>query len=173
MVKVEATPDMEVHLFSVFDEAAAIMAFVFRKFGGDALKMVLAEVAEADQEFLGAQAATLKTLGLPEVATILLEAAASAHKYFPQTFHSWSLARRSTFTRKAIEAGDKLVRKGRIKVRAIIVSDRRRRSMENARLSVAAHCASDPATKPTTKKTRARLRQTKLPMLPPKKAKRR
>ena len=83
MVKVEATPDMEADLFSVFDEAAAIMAFVFRKFGGEALKMVLAEVAEADQEFLEAQAATLKALGLSEVATIVLEAAASALPVVP------------------------------------------------------------------------------------------
>jgi hypothetical protein len=69
---------MEADLFSVFDEAAAIMAFVFRKFGGEALRMVLAEVPEAHQEFLEAQAATLKALGLSEVATIVLEAAASA-----------------------------------------------------------------------------------------------
>ena len=40
--------------------------------------MVLSEVPEADREFLEAQAATLKALGLPEIAAILTEAAANA-----------------------------------------------------------------------------------------------
>jgi len=46
------------------------------------------------------------------------------YRYLPPTFISWSLARRSAFSRKAVEAGTKLVRKGRARVREIIIGQR-------------------------------------------------
>ena len=58
-------------------------------------------------------------------------------RYLPPTFLSWSLSRRSAFSRKAVEAGSKLVRKGRARVREIIIRQRKQLSMENARLPIA------------------------------------
>lgn len=56
MVKVEPALDAAADPFSVFDDPAAIMAYVFRKFGAEALKLVLEDVPEADQEFLAREA---------------------------------------------------------------------------------------------------------------------
>jgi hypothetical protein len=78
MVKVEMLQQAPDDPFAVFDSAAAVMAYVYRKFGGEALKTVLAEVPEADREFLEAQAAMLNAIGLPEIAVVVEEAAINA-----------------------------------------------------------------------------------------------
>ena len=59
------------------------------------------------------------------------------HRYLPPKFLSWSLARRSAFNRSACRAGDRLVRKGRARVREIIIRERKPLRMENARLPIA------------------------------------
>jgi hypothetical protein len=59
------------------------------------------------------------------------------HKYLPPKFLGWSLARRSAFNRNAHLAGDRLVRKGRARVRNIIIRERKKIGMENARLPAA------------------------------------
>jgi hypothetical protein len=58
------------------------------------------------------------------------------HRYLPSDFLSWSLKRRSAFNRSACRAGDKLVQGGRAKVRKMIIAERKRRSMQNARLPI-------------------------------------
>jgi hypothetical protein len=59
------------------------------------------------------------------------------HRYLPPRFLSWSRARRSDFKRNALEAGDKLIRDGRARVREIIIRERKQLSMANARLPAA------------------------------------
>ena len=76
------------------------------------------------------------------------------HRYLPSKFLSWSQARRSTFNRKAVEAGNRLIRKGRAKVRDIIFRERKQLSMQNARSPLA------PAAVPQR-------RPIKLPRAPP------
>jgi hypothetical protein len=47
------------------------------------------------------------------------------HRYLPERFLSWSQARRSAFNRSALQAGDRLIRKGRAKVREIIIREQK------------------------------------------------
>jgi hypothetical protein len=64
------------------------------------------------------------------------------HKYLPPKFLSWSQSRRAAFNRKAVEAGSRLIRKGRARVREIIIRERKQLSMECAIADSAACCAS-------------------------------
>jgi hypothetical protein len=68
----------ETNPFAVFSSAPALMAYVYRRLGGEMLKRVLAEIPEADSEWLSMQADQLKELGLKDVAAIVAEAASLA-----------------------------------------------------------------------------------------------
>lgn len=63
--------------FAHANSPSAIMAYVFSKMGKDGLKALLSQ-AETDKESLERDAAELDAVGLPEVAAIVLEAAAGA-----------------------------------------------------------------------------------------------
>jgi hypothetical protein len=64
--------------FAAFTSAPALMAYVYRRLGGEMLKRVLAEIPEADSEWLSAQADQLKRMGLKDVAAVVAEAASEA-----------------------------------------------------------------------------------------------
>lgn len=55
----------------------AIMAFIHAKMGAEGLQALLAEIT-ADRESLERDAAELDAVGLPDVATIVMEAASTA-----------------------------------------------------------------------------------------------
>lgn len=76
MAKIDTTPN-EPDAFEKADSPAAIMAYVFSKAGEEGLRALLADV-ETDKESLKRDAAELDAVGLPDVATIVLEAAANA-----------------------------------------------------------------------------------------------
>jgi hypothetical protein len=76
-------------------------------------------------------------LGVVSDADVTSILGSPKHRYLPPKFLSWSLARRSAFNRSAYRAGDRLVRKGRARVREIIIRERKHLSMENARLPIA------------------------------------
>jgi hypothetical protein len=71
------TNEDELGPFKNADSVAAIMAYVHAKMGKDSLKAFLSQV-ETDKESLERDAAKLDAVGLPEVAAIVLEAAANA-----------------------------------------------------------------------------------------------
>jgi hypothetical protein len=63
--------------FKDADSVSATMAYVHAKMGKDGLKALLSQV-ETDKETLERDAAELDAVGLPDVATIVMEAAANA-----------------------------------------------------------------------------------------------
>jgi hypothetical protein len=76
-------------------------------------------------------------LGVVRDAEVTAILGSTKNRYLPPTFLRWSLSRRRAFNQKAVEAGDKLVRDGRARVREIIISERKKLSTTNARLSAA------------------------------------
>jgi hypothetical protein len=75
MAKIDNTPK-EPDPFDKADSPSAIMAYVFSKMGKDGLIALFSQV-ETDKESLERDAAELDAVGLPEVAAIVLEAAAN------------------------------------------------------------------------------------------------
>jgi hypothetical protein len=63
--------------FKDADSVSATIAYVHAKMGANGLRTLLAETT-ADREALQRDASELAEVGLPDVATIVLEAAASA-----------------------------------------------------------------------------------------------
>jgi hypothetical protein len=63
--------------FDKADSPSAIMAYVFSKAGKEGLIAILSQI-ETDRETLERDAAELDAVGLPEVAAIVMEAAANA-----------------------------------------------------------------------------------------------
>jgi hypothetical protein len=63
--------------FKEADSVSATMAYVHAKMGANGLRALLAEIT-ADQESLQRDANELTKVGLPDVAAIVLEAAANA-----------------------------------------------------------------------------------------------
>lgn len=61
--------------FDGFDTSAGVMAYVYSKEGAESLRVLLAMVA-AERETLERDAQELLGIGLPDVAQIVLEAAA-------------------------------------------------------------------------------------------------
>jgi hypothetical protein len=59
------------------------------------------------------------------------------HSFLPPGYLSWPQEKRSKFYQKQLDAGDKLIRDGRARVREIIIRERKQLSMANARLPAA------------------------------------
>src|SRR6185312_8871278 len=76
MAKSETSPQ-EPNPFDKADSPSAIMAYVHAKMGANGLRALLAEIT-ADRESLERDGAELDAVGLPDVAAIVMEAAASA-----------------------------------------------------------------------------------------------
>jgi hypothetical protein len=105
MAKIDNTP-IETDPFERADSPAAIMAYVYAKMGADGLMALLSQVV-TDKESLEQDAAELNAVGLPDVATIVLEASANAlpasilHCPYAASdvcnSQSWQLSRLRTF----------------------------------------------------------------------------
>jgi len=64
--------------FSLFETAAAVMAFIWRKFGESGLRELLTLLDQLDREFLQEAADELKEVGLIKAGAIVAKAAALA-----------------------------------------------------------------------------------------------
>jgi hypothetical protein len=71
-------PIEDANPFAPFSSASALIAYIHKRLGSEVLKRVLAEIPEADSEWLSAQADQLKTMGLKDVAAVVVEAASQA-----------------------------------------------------------------------------------------------